>query len=66
LQSLQFVTEALWLDDQTIVVVSAGGLARIDAATGKVTAARCGWRFGLSAKQHAPTSRVEPVCAQLR
>nr|MBA3458544.1 hypothetical protein [Deltaproteobacteria bacterium] len=66
LQSLQFVTEALWLDDQTIVLVSAGGLARIDAATGKVTAARCGWRFGLSAKQHAPTSRVEPVCAQLR
>lgn len=66
LQSLQFVTEALWLDDATIVVVSAGGLARVDAATGKVTAARCGWRFGLSAKQHPPTSRVEPVCAQLR
>lgn len=66
LQSLQFVTEALWLDDATVVVVSAGGLARVDAATGKVTAARCGWRFGLSAKQHPPTSRVEPVCAQLR
>ncbi len=66
LQSLQFVTEALWLDESTVVVVSAGGLARVDAATGKVTAARCGWRFGLSAKQHPPTSRVEPVCAQLR
>ena len=66
LQSLQFVTEALWLDDATIVVISAGGLARVDAATGKVSAARCGWRFGLSAKQHPPTSRVEPVCAQLR
>ena len=66
LQSLQFVTEALWLDDATIVVISAGGLARVDAASGKVTSARCGWRFGLSAKQHPPTSRVEPVCAQLR
>ena len=66
LQSLQFVTEALWLDDATIVVISAGGLARVEAATGKVTSARCGWRFGLSAKQHPPTSRVEPVCAQLR
>ena len=66
LQSLQFVTEALWLDDGSIVVVSAGGLARLDAITGSVLAARCGWRFGLSAKQHPPTSRVEPVCAQLR
>lgn len=66
LQSLQFVTEALWLDDGSIVVVSAGGLARLDANTGAVIAARCGWRFGRSAKQHPPTSRVEPVCAQLR
>ncbi|MEO7092209.1 MAG: hypothetical protein ABI175_03090, partial [Polyangiales bacterium] len=62
----QFVTEALWLDDGTIVVVSAGGLARLDANTGSVLAARCGWRFGLSAKQHPPSARVEPVCAQLR
>ncbi len=66
LQSLQFVTEALWLEDGSIVVVSAGGLARLDANTGSVIAARCGWRFGRSAKQHPPTSRVEPVCAQLR
>lgn len=66
LQSLQLVTEALWLDDGSIVVVSAGGLARLDASTGSVIAARCGWRFGLSAKQHPPTSRGEPVCAQLR
>ncbi len=66
LQSLQFVTEALWLDDGSIVVVSAGGIARLDANTGSVLAARCGWRFGRSAKQHPPTSRVEPVCAQLR
>lgn len=66
LQALQFVTEALWLDDGTIVVVSAGGLARLDPNTGSVLAARCGWRFGLSAKQHPPSARVEPVCAQLR
>jgi len=66
LQSIQFVTEALWLDDGTIVVVSAGGLARLDPSTGSVLAARCGWRFGLSAKQHPPSARVEPVCAQLR
>ena len=66
LQSLQFVTEALWLDDGSIVVVSAGGVARLDASNGSVLAARCGWRFGLSVKQHPPTSRVEPVCTQLR
>lgn len=63
LQPLQFVTEALWLDDGSIVVVSAGGLARLDAATGNVLAARCGWRFGLSPKQHPASARVEPVCA---
>lgn len=62
LQALQFVTEALWLDDGSIVVVSAGGLARLDAATGTVLAARCGWRFGLSAKQHPASARVEPIC----
>ena len=66
LQSLQFVTEALWLEDGSIVVVSAGGLARLDPTTGNVLAARCGWRFGLSAKQHPPSARIEPVCAQLR
>lgn len=65
-QPLPFVTEALWLDDGSIVVVSAGGVARLDPATGNVLAARCGWRFGRSAKQHPASARVEPVCAQLR
>jgi hypothetical protein len=65
-QPLQGVTEAIWLDDKTIAIVSAAGIARVDAATGDVQAARCGWRFGLSAKQHPISPRVEPVCTQLR
>jgi hypothetical protein len=65
-QPLQGVTEALWLDDGAIGVVSAAGVARLDAATGAVLAARCGWHFGLSAKQHPVSPRVEPVCTQLR
>jgi len=58
-------TEALWLDDGALVLVGSGGLARLDAATGAVTAARCGWRFGLSARPHPASPRIEPVCAQL-
>ena len=58
-------TEALWLDDGAIVLVGNGGLARLDATTGAVTAARCGWRFGLAARPHPITPRIEPVCAQL-
>ncbi len=65
-QPLQGVTEAIWLDDNTIAIVSAAGIARVDAGTGDVQAARCGWRFGLSAKQHPISPRVEPVCTQLR
>ena len=65
-QTLEGVTEALWLDDGSIGIVSAAGLARLDAATGKVLAARCGWRFGLAARQHPVSPRVEPVCAQVR
>jgi hypothetical protein len=60
------VTEALWLDDGTIGIVSAAGIARLDASTGEVIAARCGWRFGLSSKQHPVSPRFEPVCTQLR
>lgn len=65
-QAIQGVTEALWLDDGAIAIVTSAGLARLDAATGHVVAARCGWRFGLSATQHPLSPRVEPVCAQLR
>jgi hypothetical protein len=65
-QPLQGVTEAIWLDDNTIAIISAAGIARVDASTGDVQAARCGWRFGLSPKQHPISPRVEPVCTQLR
>ncbi|MBA3503492.1 MAG: hypothetical protein H0T65_24230 [Deltaproteobacteria bacterium] len=63
---LQGVTEAIWLDANTIAIISAAGIARVDANTGDVQAARCGWRFGLSSKQHPISPRVEPVCTQLR
>jgi hypothetical protein len=64
-QPLVGVTEALWLDDGALAIVSAGGLARLDPASGAVIAARCGWHFGLSSKPHPVTPRIEPVCAQL-
>jgi hypothetical protein len=65
-QPLQGVTEAIWLDPNTLAIISAAGIARVDANTGAVQAARCGWRFGLSPKQHPISPRVEPVCTQLR
>jgi hypothetical protein len=57
--------QVAWLDDGALALVTAAGIARLDPATGTVTAARCGWRFGLSNKPHPLTARVEPVCAQL-
>ncbi len=58
-------TEALWLDDGGLALLGTGGLARVDAATGTVTAARCGWRFGLAARPHPISPRIEPICSQL-
>jgi hypothetical protein len=63
-RELAGVQEALWLADGSIAITSSGGIARVDASTGGITAARCGWRFGLSAKQHPQPSRIEPLCAQ--
>lgn len=65
-QPIQGASEALWIDDTTIAILGAGGLARFDAMTGKLLAARCGWRFGLSLKPHPVSAHVEPMCAQLR
>ncbi len=65
-QQLATSQEALWLTDGAIALTSAGGVARLDPATGAVTAARCGWRFGLTKKPHPATPRVEPLCSQLR
>ncbi|MDB4954257.1 MAG: hypothetical protein JWO36_1826 [Myxococcales bacterium] len=59
------MTEALWADDDSLAVISAAGIARLDAKTGTVTAARCGWGFGLSPKPHPPNPRIEPLCTQL-
>lgn len=66
LQQLATSQEALWLTDGAIALTSAAGIARLDPATGTVTAARCGWRFGLAKKPHPSTPRVEPLCSQLR
>jgi len=65
IQELAGTTEALWLGKDAIAIVSAAGIARLDAATGKVMAARCGWKFGLAAKPHPVTPQIEPVCVQL-
>jgi sarcosine oxidase gamma subunit len=64
-QELAGTTEALWLGDDAIAIVSAAGIARLEAATGKVTAARCGWKFGLTTKPHPVPPQIEPVCVQL-
>jgi hypothetical protein len=65
-QQIATSQEALWLTDGSIAITSAGGVARLDPATGAVVAARCGWRFGLATKPHPATPRVEPLCSQLR
>lgn len=58
-------SQALWLADGALALISGAGIARLDPATGSVTAARCGWGFGPSGQPHPPASRVEPMCAQL-
>lgn len=65
LQNLARAQRALWLSDGSLAITSAGGLARLDPATGAVVSARCGWRFGLTSKPHPPTPRLEPLCSQL-
>lgn len=59
-------SEAVWSDDNAISLITASGVARIDAATGNVIAARCGWKFGLTATPHPQPPRIEPICTQLR
>ena len=65
-QPIATAQEALWLSDGAIGITTAGGVARLDPATGAVTAARCGWKFGLTGKLHPSPPNVEPLCAQLR
>jgi hypothetical protein len=59
-------SEAVWSGDAAISLVTASGVARIDATTGNVISARCGWKFGLTATPHPQPARVEPICTQLR
>ena len=59
-------SEAVWSGDNAIALVTASGVARVDAATGDVISARCGWKFGLTATPHPQPARVEPICTQLR
>lgn len=58
-------SQVQWLGDGALAVITAAGIARLDAATGNPTATRCGWGFGASAQPHPPAARIEPVCAQL-
>lgn len=60
------VNEVLWLSDGALALVGTGGVARVDASNGTVAATRCGWRFGLAKVQHRSSSRIEPMCTQLR
>lgn len=64
-RSVEGVREVYWLSDGSLALVHASGIARLDAGTGVVSALRCGSDFGLSPKQHPPSPRVEPICAQL-
>lgn len=65
-RALEGANDVVWLDDGAFALVGGAGLARIDAATGQLQAARCGWRFGFSPRPHVEVQRVEPLCAQLR
>ncbi|HEU0036758.1 MAG TPA: hypothetical protein VFQ53_39375 [Kofleriaceae bacterium] len=65
-QPLQGFAEASWLDDDALALVSATGIARVDAKTGALQSARCGWHFGLSPTPHPAAPAIEPICTQLR
>ena len=64
-QPLANASRALWLDDGAIGITSSAGIARLDATTGEVLVARCGWNFGLSRAPLRPGARIESLCAQL-
>ncbi|HET9987827.1 MAG TPA: hypothetical protein VFQ65_04890, partial [Kofleriaceae bacterium] len=64
-QTLAGANQVLWPTDDTLAIITAAGIARLDAATGAVTAVRCGWSFGLSPLAHTSGVRIEPLCTQL-
>lgn len=59
---LAAATEAHWLDDGTIALITASGIARVDAKTGAIGATRCGWRFGLAAQPHPFLAHTDSLC----
>lgn len=59
-------SEAVWTGDDAVSLLTSSGIVRIDVATGRPLAARCGWKFGLSPQPHPSTARTSPVCTQLR
>jgi hypothetical protein len=61
-QPLHGVVEVRWLGRDAIAVASDTGIMRLDAASGRVLAARCGWRFGLSETPHPAGPLVRPLC----
>jgi hypothetical protein len=61
--ALDGVQDVAWSTTGELVLV-ANGIVRVDASTGNVLDARCGWDFGLSPEPHA-TRGGEPVCTQL-
>ena len=64
-QTIANANQVLWPSDDSVAVVTASGIARLDAATGAVKTARCGWMFGLQATIHSSPVRIEPLCTQL-
>ena len=57
--------QVLWSSDDALAVITVAGIARLDAGTGAIGVARCGWGFGLQATAHNPPNRIEPLCTQL-
>jgi hypothetical protein len=54
------VTDLQWSASGELIVV-AGGLARLDAASGDVLSAQCGWKFGLRSSP-SNAERAASVC----
>lgn len=64
-RDLSGAQDALWLSDGGIAITHASGVARLESKTGAISAARCGWEFGLATTPHPHAPRIEPVCMQL-
>jgi hypothetical protein len=52
--ALPGISDAAWALDGHVVVVVARDIAKVDVATGRVTAAQCGWGFALRTRRPEP------------